>query len=145
MRAHEENETNMGNLRTEEFIHSINELLSPFEIQFGDYTTMEFFVRSNSETSDRALDVWKNFLWEWTTERALPFETTYKHKYFSSIRILAYLGLRLMLRIHCCLSELLYRRQIEQTLNGHLMGPFRNSARKSWKKNFILANAQCDG
>jgi hypothetical protein len=42
---------------------------------------MEFFVRSNSETSDRALDVWKNFLWEWTTERALPFETSYKHKF----------------------------------------------------------------
>lgn len=82
VRAHEESETNVGNLRTEEFIHSINELLSPFDMQFGDYTSMEFFVRSNSETSGRALDVWKNFLWEWTTERALPFETTYKHKYF---------------------------------------------------------------
>lgn len=39
------------------------------------------FLRSNTETADRALDVWKNFLWEWTTERALPFETTFKHKY----------------------------------------------------------------
>lgn len=42
---------------------------------------MEFFVRLNADTTDRVLDVWKNFLWEWTTERALPFETTYKHKY----------------------------------------------------------------
>ena len=41
---------------------------------------MEFF-RTNTESSDRALDVWKNFLWEWTTERALPFETSHKHKY----------------------------------------------------------------
>ena len=45
---------------------------------------MEFF-RANTESTDRALDVWKNFLWEWTTERALPFETTYKQKSTSHV------------------------------------------------------------
>jgi hypothetical protein len=34
---------------------------------------------------DRALDIWKTFLWEWTTERALPFETSYKHKSTSHV------------------------------------------------------------
>ena len=80
VRALEESTTETENIRTQEFIQHLNSLLSPFGFNFGDYSTMEFFVRSNAETSDRALDVWKNFLWEWTTERALPFETTYKHK-----------------------------------------------------------------
>lgn len=82
VRALEESATETGNARTEEFIGSLNALLSPFGFQFGEYSNMEFFIRSNSETSDRALDVWKNFLWEWSTERALPFETNYKHKYY---------------------------------------------------------------
>jgi hypothetical protein len=79
VRALEENASETGNTRTQEFIEAINAIVAPFDFEFGDYSTMEF-LRSNTETSDRALDVWKNFLWEWTTERALPFETTYKHK-----------------------------------------------------------------
>jgi hypothetical protein len=79
VRALEETVTE-GNARTQDFIQSLNNLLLPFNIEFGDYSTMEFF-KTNTESSDRALDVWKNFLWEWTTERALPFETTHKHKY----------------------------------------------------------------
>lgn len=46
---------------------------------------MEFFNRSHLETSDKALDIWKTFLWEWSTERALPFETNYKHKSTSHV------------------------------------------------------------
>jgi hypothetical protein len=80
VRAHEESTTEPGNPRTKEFITSLNTLVSPFDFEFGDYSIMEFIARSTSESSDKALDVWKNFLWEWTTERALPFETTYKHK-----------------------------------------------------------------
>jgi hypothetical protein len=80
VRAIEESAAETGNPRTQDFIESLNTLLSPFDIEFGDYSTMEFF-RTNTESSDRALDIWKNFLWEWSTERALPFETNHKHKY----------------------------------------------------------------
>jgi hypothetical protein len=87
VRAHEESAVETGNARSEEFINAINNLLAPLDLKFGDYAGMEFFVRSGSETSDPALDVWKNFLWEWSTERALPFETNFKHKYVSSLHL----------------------------------------------------------
>jgi hypothetical protein len=88
VRAIGESVPEIENLRSQEFIQSLNTLLSPLGFNFGDYSIMEFFVRSNTEKTDRALDVWKNFLWEWTTERALPFETTYKHKYPKPLRLL---------------------------------------------------------
>jgi hypothetical protein len=84
VRALEESPTETENTRTQEFIQNLNALLDPLGLLFGDYSTMEFF-RANTESMDRALDVWKNFLWEWTTERALPFETTYKHKSTSHV------------------------------------------------------------
>ena len=91
MRALEDTVPENENLRTQEFIHSLNTLLDPLEMTFGDYATLDFFVRSTSgqvePSSDqsRALDIWKNFLWEWTTERAFPFETSYKHKSTSHV------------------------------------------------------------
>jgi hypothetical protein len=73
----------VGNARAEEYIRSLNSVLAPRV--FGDYATMELTGRSNVETSDKALDVWKTFLFEWTTERALPFETSYKQKSTSHV------------------------------------------------------------
>ena len=84
VRALEESTLENENTRTQEFIQNLNALLHPLGLLFGEYSTMEFF-RSNTESTDRALDVWKNFLWEWTTERALPFETTYKQKSTSHV------------------------------------------------------------
>jgi hypothetical protein len=84
VRALEESTLENENTRTQEFIQNLNSLLNPLGLLFGEYSTMEFF-RANTESTDRALDVWKNFLWEWTTERALPFETTYKQKSTSHV------------------------------------------------------------
>ena len=80
VRALEESTTETENTRTQEFIQTLNSLLRPLNLTFGDYSTMEFFRAGTETHTDKALDVWKNFLWEWTTERALPFETTYKQK-----------------------------------------------------------------
>jgi len=91
VRALEDTVPENENLRTQEFIHSLNTLLDPLDMTFGDYATLDFFVRSTnghfepSSDQSRALDIWKNFLWEWTTERALPFETSYKHKSTSHV------------------------------------------------------------
>ena len=71
------------NARAEEYIRSLNSVLEP--LVFGDYATMEISNRTNPETSDKALDAWRTFLWEWTAERALPFETNYKQKSTSHV------------------------------------------------------------
>jgi hypothetical protein len=83
VKALEESVEEVSNVRAEEYIRSLNAVLSPRI--FGDYTTMELSNRSNLETSDKALDVWKTFLWEWATDRALPFETNYRHKSTSHV------------------------------------------------------------
>jgi hypothetical protein len=136
VRALEESETE--NRRTQKFITSLNSLLSPFDLKFGDYACMDFFMKPNSEVCDPALDVWKTFLWEWSTERALPFETSFKQKYIYFK--LVNLDRLLMLRILYFLNGLRFHLQ-DKSIRIHsqtdLLKPF---VRRLLNKIFIWDN-----
>jgi hypothetical protein len=76
VKAQEDTAAEASNIRGEEFVKALNAVLWPHV--FGEYSSLDFFAR---DPADGTLDLWKTFLAEWSTERAVPFETNYKDKY----------------------------------------------------------------